>query len=62
MVHSKRSRRAKSTASTRPTTAQDKIAKALKQASNQAHKQLAAQGLKLPTQTWTGSAVRNPAV
>ncbi len=43
------------------TPAADKIAKALKQASAHAKKQLAAQGLKLPTQNWTGSAVRNPA-
>ena len=39
-----------------------KIALALTQASSQAKKQLAYQGLKLPTQNWTGSPVRNPAV
>ena len=43
------------------TTAQEKIANALARASSQAKKQLAAQGQKLPTQNWTGSAVRNPA-
>lgn len=62
MAQSKTARPVKSAATTRPTTTQDKIALALKQAASQAHKQLVAQGLKLPTQTWTGSAVRNPAV
>ena len=42
-------------------TADEKITTALKQASSHAKKQLALQGLKLPTQTWTGSAIRNPA-
>jgi hypothetical protein len=46
----------------RPAATGDKVAKALAQAAAQAKKQLAAQGLKLPTQSWTGSAVRNPAV
>ncbi len=50
----------KSTASPRSATTQDKIAQALKQASSQAKKRLVTQGLKLPTQNWTGSAVRNP--
>ena len=48
------------TASTRA-TGDEKISAALKQASSHAKKQLALQGLKLPTQTWTGSAIRNPA-
>jgi hypothetical protein len=43
-------------------TAEGKITQALAQASAQAKKQLASQGLKLPTQSWTGSPVRNPAV
>lgn len=50
----------KSAASRHPT--QDEVVQALKQAAKQAHRQLAAQGLKLPTQTWAGSTVRNPAV
>ncbi|MEI8029226.1 MAG: hypothetical protein WCH35_05545 [Comamonadaceae bacterium] len=60
MAQSKTTLSVKSTASHRPATAQDKIADALKHASIHAKKQLAAQGLKLPTQNWTGSAVRNP--
>lgn len=47
---------------TRRSTAEDKIAPALAQASAHAKRQLALQGLKLPTQSWKGSAVRNPAV
>ncbi len=43
-------------------TTELKISKALAQASLHAKKQLASQGLKLPTQSWTGSAVRNPAI
>jgi len=45
----------------RPAATQDKIAQAMKLAASQARKQLAAQGLKLPTQNWAGSAIRNPA-
>lgn len=60
MAQSKTTRPVKGTAATRPATTQDKIAEALKLASSQAKKQLAAQGLKLPTQNWAGSAVRNP--
>lgn len=52
----------KNTAPARPAPSQDEITLALKQAARQAHKQLVAQGQKLPTQTWTGSPVRNPAV
>jgi hypothetical protein len=62
LEQSKTTRSVKSAASTHPATAQDKIAGALKQASSQAKKQLAAQGLKLPTQSWAGSAVRNPVI
>jgi hypothetical protein len=60
MAQSKTTRSVKRAAATRPATTQDKIDRALKHASSQAKKQLAAQGLKLPTQNWTGSAVRNP--
>ena len=42
-------------------TVQDRVENALKQASKQAKKQLIANGLKLPTQSWTRSAVKNPA-
>lgn len=59
MAQSKKTRPVKS-AATRTATTQDKIAQALKLASSQAKKQLAMQGLKLPTQNWAGSAVRNP--
>jgi signal recognition particle GTPase len=44
------------------TAAQAKITQALKLASANAKKQLAAHRLKLPTQSWTDSVVRNPAV
>lgn len=47
---------------TRPRTTQDRVVQALTQAAAQAKKQLKAQRLKLPTQSWTGSAVRNPVV
>ena len=40
---------------------QSRVEGALKQASKQAKKQLTANGLKLPTQSWTGTAVKNPA-
>lgn len=62
MAQPKTTRPVKSDALVRPATAQDKVAQALVHASRQAKKQLAAEGLKLPTQNWTGSAVRNPAV
>ncbi len=62
MAQSKTPRTVKSRADRQPATAHGKVALALKQASTQAHKQLEAQGLKLPTQSWTGAAVRNPAV
>lgn len=62
MAQSKTTRSVKSTASTRPATARGKIAQALKRASSQAKKKLSAQGLKLPTQSWEGSAVRNPVI
>lgn len=62
MAPSKTAHPVKGVASIRPVTAQDKIAQALKEASSQAKKQVASQGLKLPTQSWTDSAIRNPAV
>ena len=62
MAQSKTTRPMKSDGQVRPATRQDKVAQALAHASRQAKKQLAAQGLKLPTQNWAGSAVRNPAV
>lgn len=40
----------------------EKVSEALKQASSQAKKQLELQGLKLPTQSWTGLPVRNPVI
>jgi hypothetical protein len=62
MAQSKTTRTVTGVAATHRATAQDKIAKALSQASSQARKQLASQGMKLPTQSWTGSAIRHPAV
>lgn len=38
----------------------EKVSSALKQASNHAKKQLAQQGLQLPTQSWKRAAIRNP--
>jgi glyceraldehyde-3-phosphate dehydrogenase/erythrose-4-phosphate dehydrogenase len=43
------------------TTTDEKISAALKQASRHAKRQLVLQGLKLPTQSWTTTAIRNPA-
>lgn len=62
MAQSKTTRALAGGAETHRGTAQDKIAQALTQASSQAKKQLASHGMKLPTQSWTGSAIRNPAV
>ena len=62
MAQSKTARPVTKTAPASAVPAGDKVSKALAQASAQAKKQLAHQGLKLPTQSWTGSAVRNPAV
>jgi len=39
---------------------QNRVEDALKQASKQAKKQLIANGLKLPTQNWTSTVVKNP--
>lgn len=62
MAQSQATRSMKTAAPTHPVTSQEKMTRALTQASVQAKKQLLAEGLKLPTQSWTGSAVRNPAV
>jgi hypothetical protein len=62
MAKSKTTRLTKSDLPTRPLTTHDKVAQALIEASLQAKKQLVAQGLKLPTQNWSGSSVRHPAV
>ena len=62
MAQSKATGSVTGVAATHRRTAQDKIAQALSQASSQAKKQLASHGMKLPTQSWTGSAIRNPAV
>lgn len=43
-------------------TEQARVDAALKRASQHARQQLAAQGLKLPTQGWTRSVIRNPVV
>lgn len=62
MAQSQATRSMKTAAPVRPLTSQERVTRALTQASTQAKKQLIAEGLKLPTQSWTGSAVRNPAV
>ena len=62
MAQSKATRSVAKPAAVRATTAQEKIANALANSSSQAKKQLAAQGQKLPTQNWEGSAIRNPAI
>ena len=45
-----------------PRGEQVRIDAALKQASEHARKQLAAQGLKLPTQGWKRATISNPAI
>lgn len=62
MAQLKTARTITGVASTHRVNAQDKIVQALTQAANQAKKQLASQGMKLPTQSWTGSVIRNPAI
>lgn len=62
LAQSKTTRTVNGVPATHRTTEQDRIAKALTQASSQAKKQLASQGMKLPIQSWTGSAICNPAV
>ncbi|MFC3685044.1 hypothetical protein [Hydrogenophaga luteola] len=47
---------------TRTVSEQARIHLALKQAAAHARKQLAAQGLKLPTQSWKTGKITNPVV
>ena len=61
MAKSQTTRPAKTTAADHLTPA-EKVTVALKHASSQAKKQLTLQGLKLPTQSWANSRVRNPVV
>ena len=61
MAQSKKTQSVKIELPARRATAQDKVTHALSNASKKAKQQLTAQGLKLPTQNWTGSAVRNSA-
>jgi hypothetical protein len=62
MAQSKTTRTVAPATATQTGNAQSRITSALTQAATQAKKQLASQGLKLPTQTWTSSSIRNPAV
>jgi hypothetical protein len=62
LAQSKATRTVTGVAATHRRTAQDKMAHALTRASSQAKKQLVSHGLKLPTQSWTGSTIRKPAV
>ena len=61
MAESKTARPVKGVAVPHRDTTQDKIAQAMTLAASHAKKQLATQGLKLPTQNWGSSAIRNPA-
>ena len=62
MAESSTTRAVERTAPGKPAASmRDRVESALKQASKQAKKQLVANGLKLPTQSWTGTAVKNPA-
>lgn len=62
MAESSTTRAVGRTAPSKPAASmQDRVEIALKQASKQAKKQLIASGLKLPTQSWTGTGVKNPA-
>jgi len=62
MAESSTTRAVERTAPNKPAASvQDRVESALKQASKQAKKQLIANGLKLPTQSWAGTAVKNPA-
>ncbi|MFY3383791.1 hypothetical protein [Paracidovorax sp. MALMAid1276] len=61
MAESSTTRAVERTASKPAAPTQDRVEDALKQASKQAKKQLIANGLKLPTQSWTGTAIKNPA-
>jgi hypothetical protein len=62
MAESSTTRAVERTTTSKPAASvQDRVENALKQASKQAKKQLIANGLKLPTQSWAGTAVKNPA-
>lgn len=61
MAESSTTRAVKRTAPKPAASLQVRVEGALKQASKQAKKQLTSQGLKLPTQSWAGTAVKNPA-
>ena len=52
----------KTTQPTQAMSEQDRIDRALKQAAAHARKQLAVQGLKLPTQSWKTGKISNPVV
>ena len=60
MAKSQKNDVTKITAPNISTAIDEKVSSALKQASNRAKKQLAQYGLKLPTQSWISSAIRNP--
>ena len=63
MAESSTTRAVERTTHTKPAASmQHRVEDALKQASKQAKKQLIANGLKLPTQSWKGTAVKNPSV
>ena len=62
MAESSTTRAVERTARIKPAAPmQDRVENALKRASKQAKKQLIANGLKLPTQSRTGAAIKNPA-
>lgn len=52
----------KSSKPTRAMSEQARIDAALKQAAAHARRQLAAQGLKLPTQSWKTGKISNPVI
>ena len=61
MAESSTTREVERAAHSKPAASmQDRVEDALKQASKQAKKQLIANGLKLPTQNWTSTVVKNP--
>lgn len=59
MAQSETSRRVNAKVASPRLSSEQKITLALRQASAHAKKQLVAEGHKLPTQNWTGGAVRN---
>lgn len=62
MAESSTTRTVERPAASKPAASvQDRVENALKRASKQAKKQLIANGLKLPTESWAGTAVKNPA-